>query len=235
MDSTWWLGEKLRFNGSPMFNDVFRETGYFQKKHIKLISTKDDLEIYSWYCSRDCSIEIAEKILKRIKFYTSSKENIFMVWSRNVMDYTISVCSSNKCVVHFEVSQNLFDIGDLSEDLTLNSAGFLEKNHSKIEKETPSLVETRFFSIDKRHFRHMVDLINFYGKDFGVSFREVLPRPIYTTMAVDSYQSMHEHDISIKKGNKYFVISEDANKNEYLIFDQVGQVGFMSKKFFKNV
>lgn len=159
-----------------------------------------------------------------------------MIWPKNANDYTITVYSLvDNCVSHIEVSEKILDIKNLKEDLTQINGGFLENinNCPEMDEKKGSVVEMRFFSLDKRYFRNMLDLVKFYNASFGVSYREALPKPIYQTLAVDNIHLRDNQYISLKKGNKYFVIRENTNENEYLLFDQTGLVGIAFKKHLK--
>jgi hypothetical protein len=234
-DSKWWSGIKYVFNGSPLANDLFREEGYFLKSHIKLINPNEDLSIYSWYLSKCCDREMAEMILNRIRVHTKCTQTVFMVWPSNEMNYSITVSDADESsVIHYEVSEKYFSVKNLVEDSSLKNGGFFEENNfGSLLKQESCLVETKFFSIEKRHFRNMINLVDFYKNTFGLSYREALPRPIYIALACDNFQANDEDEICLRKGEKYFVISENSSVNKCLVFDKKGLVGFVAKKLLR--
>ena len=234
-DSKWWSGIKYVFNGSPLANDLYREEGYFLKSHINLINPHEDLSIYSWYLSKCCDREMAERILKSIRVYTKCTKTVFMVWSSNEMHHSITVSVNDESdFIHYEVSENYFNVKNLVEDSNLKNGGFFEeKNFDSLLKQESCLVETKYFSIEKRNFRNMIDLVDFYKNTFGLSYRESLPRPIYIALAYDNFQAIDADEICLRKGEKYFVISENSSVNKFLVFDKTGLVGFASKKLLR--
>ena len=115
--------------------------------------------------------------------------------------------------------------------------------------ETHSSLKNIYYSIDKRHFASVVDLVNFYKLNslqeyfhdydttLGTSYREAMPRPIYTARALTDFvpntentANNNDQQIELKASLKYFVINED-NPNWCYVFNVNGLIGYVPRNY----
>jgi hypothetical protein len=245
-DSEWWKGVKHRFNGSKMFSDYFKVEGYFPKNDIKLINSNENLEMYSWYL-RDCDRDMAVRILNKVTLYTSFK-HVFMVRTKNDTTFAMTVAfkdSLNQTQVnHLKINETYFDPKSLVVDVSLRNGGFLLRNSISVTYFAEKTVTSKYFHIDKRYFWSIVDLIEFYrvnefkqSKNIGMPYREAMPKPIFTTLANHSNQSLleNEDEIELEKSQEYFVVKIDDEKDRFLVYNRNGEMGYASKKMLKIV
>ena len=251
-DDEWWRGFKLSFNGTPSDTLAYKEEGYFPRTNVKIIDAKDDLDFYAWYL-RDCDRDMAIKILYRLMPYNSLK-TVFLVRSRSNREsggLAISFCFNNK-IFHIKINETFFsDVelrkSDLGGYYTLNST----TTNTILPKpfEQHSSLKKLYFSIDKRYFLTIIDLVNFYkenslqeyfhdyGTNLGTAYREVMPRPLYTakakadfTPSADGSTTGNDQQVELKAGQKYFVINED-NPNWCYGFNANGLMGYVPRNY----
>jgi hypothetical protein len=229
-DAEWFAGVKFLFNGSPLFENFYRVEGFFPKKAIEIINTKQTLDIYSWYLS-DCSREKAEEILDKITYHTCFK-NVFVVRSKNNTDFAISIAYLEK-KVHFKIHEQYFGANCLVEDV--RNGGFLQKDFNQ---KNESNVIFKYFSLEKRYFLSIVELVEFYKKNkfnnfenLGVSYREAIPKPIGIALALDNfYLEANKSEINLNRSEKCFIAKIDDKNEKCLIFNVQGLMDYIPLK-----
>ena len=221
-DDEWWRGFKLIFNGGPSALAEFREEGYFPRSNVKIIDAKDDLDYYPWYL-RDCDREMAIKILYRLMPYNSLR-TIFLVRSRTKRENSnigngggdggslaISFSFSNK-IFHIKINENFFSDAELRVDESSTSVNFFTSTANTNGSSLPMPLEQHsslkklYYSIDRRHFLSIIDLVNFYKENslqeyfhayattLGTAYRECMPHSLYTAKAKADFMPKTETD-----------------------------------------
>ncbi len=245
---TWWKGVKYKFNGSLELKQTYKLEGYFSKNNIQLINPKETLDIYSWYL-RDCSRNDAERILTKIRVFTNCKENVFLVRSKNEkeIEYAISVSFNNK-ILHLKIIESYFDPKWLVTDCSLKNSGFSLINNVNNDCKNLTVLTTKYFSLDERYFLSLADLIDFYRRNslqivnfqyekLGISYREVMPKPIAASLALENFlpKNVNDYDIELKQLRTYFVVKIwiEMSKEKYLVFDENGELGYAFKNLIK--
>lgn len=229
-DAEWFAGVKFLFNGSPLFETFYRVEGFFPRKAIEMINTKQTLDIYSWYLS-DCSREMAEEILDKITYHTCFK-NVFVVRSKNNTDYAISIAYLEK-KIHFKIHEQYFSAKCLVEDV--KNGGFLQKDFGKNNE---SNVTIKYFSLEKRYFLSIVELVEFYKKNkfnsyenLGLSYREAIPKPIGVALALENfYLEANKSEVVLKKLEKCFIARIDDRNEKCLVFNVQGLMDYVPSK-----
>ena len=246
-DDEWWKGYKFSFK-TKNGGDFYKEEGYFPKTYVKKIELKNEFHFNSWYLAGDR--DLATLILNRLISFTNSK-SIYLVRSRAKVEnsFAISFTHNNK-VGHLKINQEKFDSSFLKYDEqhanknVYNCGYFVADPGAETSNNLPVGVND-FYSIDKRKFLSISDLIRYYSDnslqeyfhDYDVklenSFRDCLPVPLYTVRAKQNFQPQLDIDNSqmeLKVNEKYFVLN-DEDDNWYYVFDVNALLGYVPKTY----
>ena len=248
-DDEWLKGYKYSFK-TKKYSDFYKQEGYFPKMCAEKIEKTNELSYFSWYLAGDR--DLATKILNRLIPFTDSKST-FLVRSRAKVENSFAISfTHNSKVKHLKINQETLDSSFLKYDeqpanQTAYNCGYFATEPG-VGTKNNNLLDgvSSFYSIDKRKFTSISDLVIFYSfnslkecvRDFDAkleySFRDFFPKPKHTVIAKHDYAPAGEniqYQIEVVPNHKYFVLN-DEDKCWYYVFDANGLLGYVPKACF---
>ena len=211
------------------------------------IEITNELSYFSWYLAGDR--DLATKILNRLIPLTDSKST-FLVRSRAKVENSFAISFTyNSKVKHLKINQETLDSSFLKYDeqhanQNAHNCGYFvaEPGAETIKNNLPVGVG-EFYSIDKRKFKSISDLVIFYSfnslkecvREFDAkleySFRDLFPKPKHTVIARHDNAPTGDniqYQIEVVPNRKYFVLN-DEDECWYYVFDANGLLGYVPK------